>query len=191
MSQGKRVVVIGAGLAGLCCARTLQRAGYQAEIYEASDGVGGRVRTDIVDGFRLDRGFQVLFTAYPAIRQEIDQKALDLCAFDPGALILHNGQQDRIGDPFRMKAQFLTAAFSRLFSLQDKLRILHLRRLVMRMKLTEIFLLPDMKMQDYLQEYGFSPQCINSFFRPFYGGIFLQRNLDTSARMFAFVFKML
>ena len=67
----RNIIVVGGGLSGLCCARTIQRAGHVAQVYEASDGVGGRVRSDVVDGFRLDRGFQVLFTAYPAMRQEL------------------------------------------------------------------------------------------------------------------------
>ena len=66
------VVIVGAGLAGLSCAKHLQRAGKKVAIYEASDGVGGRVRTDELDGYLLDRGFQVLLTAYPEIETEVD-----------------------------------------------------------------------------------------------------------------------
>ncbi|MGB1610682.1 MAG: FAD-dependent oxidoreductase, partial [Ilumatobacteraceae bacterium] len=81
------VVVVGAGLAGLSCAVTLHRAGVDTIVIEASDGVGGRVRTDQVDGFLLDRGFQVMLTAYPELHRQFDVEALDLRSFDPGALV--------------------------------------------------------------------------------------------------------
>src|SRR5580700_5871863 len=100
--EEKSVVVVGAGLAGLSCARRLQREGCSAHLYEATDSVGGRLRTDVVDGFRLDRGFQVLFTAYPALRKELDLARLDVKQFDPGALFVWNGALYPFGDPFRM-----------------------------------------------------------------------------------------
>ena len=187
----KRVIVVGAGLSGLCCARTLQRAGVDAQIYEASDGVGGRVRTDVVDGFQLDRGFQVMFTAYPAVRQELDLNALRLKAFDPGALVDWNGQRYVLGDPFRMPSQALASALSPLFGLGDKLNVAKLRTRLMGMTLDEIFTMPDTTMGEYLRAFGFSEAFLDRFIRPFYGGIFLERNLETSAAMFAFVFKML
>ena len=71
------VAVVGAGLAGLSCAVALHRAGIPVKVYEAGDGVGGRVRTDYVDGFTLDRGFQVALTAYPEIHRQLDMDALD------------------------------------------------------------------------------------------------------------------
>ena len=72
------VVVVGAGLAGLQCARLLEQHGLDVVVLEASDGVGGRVRTDVVDGFRCDRGFQVLNPAYPELRRSVDVPALGL-----------------------------------------------------------------------------------------------------------------
>ncbi|MFN8709921.1 MAG: FAD-dependent oxidoreductase, partial [Planctomyces sp.] len=81
------VVIVGGGLAGLTCAKTLVRAGIETILLEASDEVGGRVRTDEVDGFLLDRGFQVLLTAYPEAKQQLDYSALQLQAFEPGSLI--------------------------------------------------------------------------------------------------------
>ncbi|TRZ72220.1 MAG: FAD-dependent oxidoreductase, partial [Actinobacteria bacterium] len=77
------VVVIGAGLSGLAAARQIQQSGLSVVIVESSDAVGGRVRTDNVDGFLLDRGFQVLLTAYPELATQVDMNALDLQAFDP------------------------------------------------------------------------------------------------------------
>ena len=95
------VIIIGAGLAGLSCARVLHQAGVPYVLLEASDGVGGRVRTDLVEGFRLDRGFQVLQTAYPEARRVLDYPALDLKPFYPGALVFYDGRLHRVGDPLR------------------------------------------------------------------------------------------
>lgn len=81
------VVVIGAGLAGLQCAEVLQQAGVDVEVWEAADAVGGRIRTDVVDGFRCDRGFQVLNPAYPAVRRHVDVRALALARFDRGLAV--------------------------------------------------------------------------------------------------------
>ena len=95
------VVVVGAGLAGLVAARTIQAAGLDVIVLEASDGVGGRVRTDIVDGFRLDRGFQVLLTAYPEVARHVDLRALDLRTFEPGAMVWRGRRGWVVSDPFR------------------------------------------------------------------------------------------
>lgn len=187
----KSVIVVGAGLAGLCCARTLQREGHSVQLYEASDGVGGRVRTDSVDGFLLDRGFQVALTAYPAMQQEIDFAALKMNAFDPGALVVREGKRFPISDPLRMPSKLLSAALSPLFPFADKLRVLNLRRKLGARTIDEIFRLPDMPLREYLRKEGFTDAFFDNFIAPFYGGIFLEREGATSVRMFAFVFKML
>ena len=191
MSDGKSIVIVGAGLAGLCCARTLQRAGFDARIYEASDDVGGRVRTDIMEGYKLDRGFQVLFTAYPAIKQEIKQEALKLAPFDPGAVIFYAGQRFELGDPLRKPLELFQAAFSPLLITRDKLRVLRLRRELRKMSVSDIFKMHDKDMESYLRAFGFKHRFLDRFIRPFYAGIFLDRSLRTSVRMFAFTFKML
>ena len=94
-------VVVGAGLAGLACALRLEEAGLSTVVLEASDAVGGRVRTDAVDGFLLDRGFQVLLTAYPEAQRVFDYERLDLREFYPGALVRAQGGFHRVADPFR------------------------------------------------------------------------------------------
>lgn len=190
MSQ-RNIVIVGAGLAGLCCARTLQRAGHVAHVYEASDGIGGRVRTDVHDGFLLDRGFQVLFTAYPAIRQEMDLDALALRAFAPGALVCWHGKHHVIADPLRVPLKALETALTPLFSLRDKLNVLRLTLLLKSKSVQQIFALPDQTMETFLSEFGFSSEFIDRFIRPFYAGIYLEKELTTSVRMFAFLFKML
>src|SRR6478736_9195090 len=94
-------VIVGAGLAGLACAQDLTRAGLDCRILEASDAVGGRVRTDSVDGFLLDRGFQILLTSYPQVQQRLDVDALDLGMFEPGAVVRAHGEFHHVSDPLR------------------------------------------------------------------------------------------
>ncbi|MCE0487181.1 NAD(P)/FAD-dependent oxidoreductase [Ornithinimicrobium sediminis] len=98
------VLVIGAGLAGLQCARTLQRAGVHTQVWEAGDAVGGRIRTDRVDGFLMDRGFQVLNPAYPAVQRHIDVEALQLQTFGSGALVRREDRLAVLADPLREPA---------------------------------------------------------------------------------------
>ncbi len=93
------VVVVGAGLAGLACARRLTEQGVRVLCLEAGDGVGGRVRTDVTRGFRLDRGFQVLNTAYPEVRRTIDLEALELRELDSAVVIRRDGRLRRVPNP--------------------------------------------------------------------------------------------
>lgn len=97
----KDVVIVGAGLAGLTCARRLQAGGLDCVVLEASEAVGGRVRTDLVEGFQLDRGFQVLLTAYPAARKWLDYERLALKKFSAGARVWCEGRTHGVSDPWR------------------------------------------------------------------------------------------
>eukprot|EP00951_Prasinocladus_malaysianus_P008777 scaffold63851_cov37-Prasinocladus_malaysianus.AAC.1 len=95
------VVVVGAGIAGLACARALTQAGLSVVLIEAAEEVGGRVRTDEVDGFKLDHGFQIFLTSYPEARSVLDYDKLDLKPFYAGALVHWNGGFHRVADPVR------------------------------------------------------------------------------------------
>src|SRR4028118_1249618 len=117
-----KILIVGAGVAGLVCARTLLRAGHEVVVLEASDGVGGRVRSDRVDGFVLERGFQVLFTAYPAVRRQVDYDLLDLRYFDPGAIIARAGRRHILSDPLRDVGAFLPSVLTGIVSPLDKAR---------------------------------------------------------------------
>lgn len=185
------VVVVGAGLAGLSCARALVDARVPVRVLEAGDGVGGRVRTDRVDGFLVDRGFQVLFTAYPEVQRQIDLRALGLRAFLPGAQVRVDGGAFDVSDPLREPLASLRGVTAPIGSLADKLRILTLRRDVLRGDVDDLWRRPQTTTLRRLQDAGFSPRMIDIFFRPFLGGIFLGRDLETSSRLFDFVFRML
>lgn len=186
-----RVIIVGAGLAGLTAARALQSRGVAITLLESSDAVGGRVRSDVVDGYTLDRGFQVLFDAYPAVRRWIPFADLELQAFDPGAVICRVGRQSILTDPLRDWASAWPAVWSDAATLRDKLRVLQLSIALRSQTIAQIRQQEDMPTVDYLRQYGFSEHTINRFFAPFYGGIFLDRSLQTSAKCFLFDFKML
>ncbi len=185
-----KAIIVGAGLAGLVTARTLHRAGWEVVVLEASDGLGGRVRTDLVEGFRLDRGFQVLFTKYPAVERQLDLKALKVRRFDPGAIVVENNRWSELGDPLRDPKSLVPTVLSTIPHNSDKLRVLKLRREVRRQSLAQLVRTPDKTTLEFLRDYGFSEQFIDLFFRGFFGGVFLDRSLDVSSRCFLFDYKM-
>jgi phytoene dehydrogenase-like protein len=185
------VVIVGAGLAGLSAAREIQRHGLSVIVLDSSDAVGGRVRTDIVDGFQLDRGFQVMLTAYPELQTQVDMRALDLRPFDPGALVWRNGKGHAVSDPFRKPQTLATTAFAPIGSVFDKARIVVLRARVLRRKSAVLLSGQDVSTDVALRSFGFSTKIINRFFRPLFGGIQLDPHLATSRRMFDVIFKSL
>jgi phytoene dehydrogenase-like protein len=187
---GPDVIVVGAGLAGLTCARVLQQSRVKAWVLEASDGVGGRVRTDTVDGFLLDRGFQVFLTAYPEPQRWLDYQALDFQRFFPGALVWRAGKLHHVADPFRRPLQAVAHAFNKVGSLADKLHVLDLRQQSLSGPVEDVFHRPQKTALKYLRDVGFSEEMVEAFFRPFFGGVFLEKELRTSSRMLEFVFRM-
>jgi phytoene dehydrogenase-like protein len=188
MSANPDVIIVGAGLAGLCCARRLQEKGISFQILEASDGIGGRVRTDHLDGFLLDRGFQVLLEGYPEAQRVLDYPALNLKSFDPGVLIWFAGRLNRFIDPWRKTGEWRAAYDSPVGSLADKLRMARLRQRLKAASIENIFSRPEKSTIAALKSAGFSAVMIQHFFEPFFGGIMLDRDLHASSRMFEFVF---
>ncbi|TWT55686.1 NAD(P)/FAD-dependent oxidoreductase [Rubinisphaera italica] len=184
------VVIIGAGLAGLTCAYRLQQQNIDSIILEKSDRVGGRVATDEMDGYLLDRGFQVFLTAYPEAQSILDYEELDLKSFDPGALIRVNGTFQKLSDPWKRPLDLMTTAFARVGTISDKLLISKLRALSTKGSVEDLFERTDISTSEELKRLGFSDRMINHFFRPFLGGVFLDSQLETSARMLYFVFRM-
>ena len=182
--------IIGGGISGLIAARVLEEHGLSAIIIEATDRLGGRVKTDVVDGYSLDHGFQVLLTAYPAAKKYLDFDALELQEFLPGSAIFKNGKQKIIGDPLRNLSLLLPTLFSGIGTVNDKLKILALNRRLRKKSIQNIFAEKEQTTRAYLKEIGFSEAIITNFFTPFFSGIFLENKLDTSSRMFEFVYKM-
>lgn len=186
-----QVIIVGGGLAGLTCARHLHRANVPFLLLDAADRLGGRVHTDTVDGFQLDRGFQVLLTAYPETQRELDYDALDLHPFYDGALVRHRGRFHRVADPFRHPVDALRTLIGPIGTLGDKLRVARQRQTLLRESLPELFMRDEMTTLEALtHRWGFSDVIIDRFFRPFVGGIVFDQRLQASSRMFEFVFKM-
>ena len=184
------VLIVGAGLSGLCCARKLQQQGIRSLVLEASDGVGGRIRTDTVDGFRLDRGFQVFLTSYPEAKSILDYEALQLKPFLPGALVRYDGRFHELTDPWRRPFAAIRSLRSPIGTFADRLRVASFRSRTLRGAIEDRFSDPETTSLQALQDAGFSPSMIERFFRPFLGGIFLDSDLRTSSRMLNFVFRM-
>lgn len=185
-----KIHIIGAGISGLIAAQVLENHGYQPTIIEASDSVGGRVKSYIVNGYTLDHGFQVLLTSYPAAKKYLDYTNLELQKFLPGATIFKDGKQQTIGDPLRNFSLLFPTLSSSIGSVSDKVKILKLNTHLKKKKIADIFKTDEISTLKYLQNFGFSKSIINDFFKPFFSGIFLEPNLETSSRMFEFVYKM-
>ena len=180
-------------MAGLTCAKVLMESGVEVVVVEASDGVGGRVRTDERDGFLLDRGFQVYFTSYPVSKRHLDHAALNLKSFDPGAILRRGREESILSDPLRDPKALLPSLLSNAATFPDKLRTLRLVAGLLSEGAVTAGEIDgtDSSSLEYLRGYGLSERIVDDFYRPFYGGIFLDRSLSTSSRVLRFTFKML
>jgi len=191
MAGDDGIYVVGAGLAGLACAHHLLDHGVNATVLEAADGVGGRVRTDVVDGFLLDRGFQMLLTAYPEAKGLLDYRALELHPFSTAALIRMDGRFVKVTDPFRRPLAALSALLAPVGSIRDKLRLARLRRRALREDLATMLARPEAPTGGALAWYGFSPAIVERLFRPLFAGVLMDPGLDASSRMFELALRML
>ena len=186
----KNPIIIGAGVSGLVAAIELEKAGYSPLMLEATDRVGGRVKSDDLKGFPADHGFQVLLTEYPEAQKYLNYDKLDLVKFKPGSVIFKKGKMEKIGDPLRDVSFLLSTTFADVGSVNDKRLILKLSMALKKKSIDAIFKEPETTTMVYLQNYGFSEEIIKNFFQPFFAGIYLEEDLDTSSRMFEFVYKM-
>jgi len=184
-------VVVGGGLAGLVAARHLAESGRDVTLLEASDGVGGRVRTAHEDGYTFDRGFQVLFTAYPAVKRELDVEALSPRPFTPGATIARPNHRSVLSDPLRNPTAAPQTVFNRDVRTADKLRVFKLQRELARRDPERLLDGGSQSIRAYLADRGFSKRFVERFAAPFYGGITLDRSLGTDSAIFEYTYKML
>ncbi len=184
-------VVVGAGIAGLTAAKILSENNKEVLLVEKSNSVGGRVKTDMYEGFLLDHGFQVLLTAYPEVHNQLDLSSLNLKTFEPGATIFKNGTFSLIGDPFRNFSSIAPTIFTRTITFTDKIKLLQLRYELMKEKNFYTNRKDDQRIIETLGKFGFSTKAIDSFFKPLIGGIQLDPELNGSARLSLLILKML
>ena len=191
----QRVAIVGAGIAGLHCASILLENGFEVVIFDRENEIGGRMRTKIVDGFQLDRGFHVMQTAYPTATKVFDHKAMGSRSFNPGALIVDSRKGKprirRMADPWRQPIRGILSGFNGFAGMGDLLKVARLRSTVTRGTIDSQFNGGDDTTMEYLQSFGFSQGMIDRFFLPLFSGIFLESDLRTSERMFRFVFRMM
>ena len=181
--------MVGAGLAGLACARRLHDRGVAVTVLEASDDVGGRVRTDTVDGMLLDRGFQVHNPGYPEARRVLDHDALDLRPFAAGALVRYGDRLHRVGDPRRVPLWAVSTLRSPIGSPLDKAAVVRLAALAALPPASALLARPETTAYDALRARGLSDTVIDRFLRPFLSGVFLDAELETSSRFLDLVWR--
>ncbi len=189
-------IVVGAGLSGLACAQTLIQNSRSAIVFESSDVPGGRVATDTINGFQVDRGFQVYLDSYAEGQRFLDYPALNFGAFEPGALVASNGRLFPVSDPWRRPFAAIRSVLSGAVGVTDGLRIARLRSQVLagvRRGEIDPSMIADREektTREALSSRGFSSEFIKLFFEPFFGGVFLERNLTTASTVFEFTFAM-
>lgn len=183
------VVVVGAGLAGLSCARHLMQNNVSFIVLEADQRIGGRMKTDVVDGFLLNHGFQVLQTAYPEARRQLDYRRLELKPFAPGAIIRVAGKFQRVSDPKRRPQDLWSSLTAPIGSFADRLRMIRMALGVRRGSVSNLFQCPDMTTLEFLQAQGISEKMIQRFFKPFFGGVCLDPEIQASSRVFRYVLR--
>ncbi len=188
---GHDVVVVGAGLAGLATAIRLRDKGHHPLVLEASEAPGGRVRTDKIDGFLVDHGFQILLTAYPGADRLLDLDALDLRVFDRGMLVRIGDRFHRVADPFRSPGDAFGTMRAPIGRFRDKPAMLRFRKSILDADLDELLARPDTSGEDLLLAAGLSPKMIDRFFRPLFGALALDPSLALSSHQIEFLFLML
>jgi glycine/D-amino acid oxidase-like deaminating enzyme len=183
------VVVVGAGLAGLACARRLTEAGVAVRVLEAAPAVGGRVRTDVVDGFRLDRGFQVLNPSYPALARTVDLSRLYLHSFAPGVMVALGDQRHLLADPRRYPRALVSSLRAPVGSPAAKARFAAMAVQVSLRSVQRDLSLREGTTAEVLAARGIEPTLVERLLRPFLAGVFLEPDLVTSSRFFDLVLR--
>jgi len=182
-------IIVGGGLAGLAAANTLLQNGHTFQIIEKDKQLGGRVQSSIIDGHKIDHGFQVYLPGYEEGQYFFDHASLDLQAFDPGSLILYDqGFYEVVSDPNRRPFTFFSTILSRVGSLSDKRRLLKLKKVASRYSKGKAIEIANQSTYNFLVDFGFKQEMIHNFFIPFFSGVFFDEKLETSAKMFLYLY---
>ena len=177
------VVVIGAGLAGLAAAVRLQESGLDVVVLEQSDGIGGRVRTDLVDGFRLDRGFQLLNPAYPEAKARLDLDALDLRPFEAGLVVSVGDKRYSLGDPLRLPSSIPNTLTAPVGSMKEKVAFGTWVAGLGVGSTKSIRDAEDRPLVEELRARGMGDGLVDKVLRPFLSGVLAEEELSSSQRM--------
>ncbi|WP_367041165.1 NAD(P)/FAD-dependent oxidoreductase [Streptomyces sp. Je 1-332] len=186
------VVIVGAGVAGLSAAHQLTRAGVTTVVLEAAPYVGGRMSTEKVDGFRLDRVGQLLTTSYPELRHTPGLDALVLRPFVPGVLVHSDGRHHRAVEPSspRRARGALTAARAlasapRATPLGGPLDQARLGAALARLAATDperLIARPELPASQALFARGLPARTVTGFLRPLLSALLCDPDLTTSSR---------
>ena len=185
----KEVLIVGAGLAGLSCAHRLMEDDIPFIVLEADQRIGGRLKTDYLNGFILNHGFQVLQTAYPETRRVLDYDRLALKPFAPGAIVRIDGRFYRIADPRRRPQDLWDTLTAPIGTMGDRLRLIRLALNVRWKMPSRIFESQDMPTIEFLKSKGFSEKIIRRLLQPFFAGVCLDPEIKTSSRVFQYIFQ--
>lgn len=182
MTDSFDVVIIGAGLAGLAAARRLHEDGRSFVVLEANGSVGGRVRTDVVDGVRMDHGFQLYNPAYPEGQRVFDHDALNLRPFVAGAAVAYGSKRYKVADPRREPKQVINSALAPIGSLTSRAAFAAYALKCVNASFPQLLARPDISAYQALTEAGVSPALMERLVRPFLAGVFLEDVLTTSRK---------
>ncbi|MCC6722111.1 MAG: FAD-dependent oxidoreductase [Bacteroidia bacterium] len=188
----KKIIIVGAGIAGLSTGVFLKKTGkFDVLFIEANDRVGGRIKTEKINGYLLDYGFHIFFTANPIAAELLDIEKLDLRYFKSGALIMKNHSYQKFYDPFKHPKYFFKSLFSKIGNLNDKINIVKRRFELTNMSYEKVFDKYEVKTSSILKKRRFSSKIIKNLFNPIFSHFFMENELSTSRRMFEFYLKML
>jgi phytoene dehydrogenase-like protein len=182
------VCIVGAGVSGLACALRLYRAGVPVRVFEGASRVGGRVGSEFVDGFRFDNGFQVLLDSYEELAGVLDVPALNLRGFEPGCVVRWRGDFYPLFDPVRRPLAVPRMMAKMIGSWRDWMKIVGLRARWVNRQTVRFSESPGLSVREFLEQERLSTEIIERFFRPFFGGVFLEHELSTAACFFPFIF---